>query len=129
MLGSNDPNTILDPTRIRYSRFDLALMFPLGLRCVLDLATIYVSLGLRYFPVMFSRDFIDICFTFPFHYSLCFPHAHYVFSSLSQTLQFPLNPTLLYFAYYTQILYSSPAPAHPLSSIYISCTCTLLPQN
>ena len=34
MLGSNDPNTIPDPTRIRCSRFGLVLMFPLGLRCV-----------------------------------------------------------------------------------------------
>ena len=78
-----------------------------------------------YFPVTFSRDFVDICFMFPFHYSLCFPRAHYVFSSLSRTPQFPLNPILLYFAYTTQISYPSPAPAHPLVSIYISCTCTL----
>ena len=104
-------------------------MFPLGLRCVLDLATIYVSLGLHYFPVTFSHDFVDICFMFPFHYSLCFPHAHYVFSSLSRTPQFPLNPILLYFAYTTQISYPSPTPAHPLVSIYISCTCTLELQN
>ena len=41
--------------------------------------------------------------------------------SLSRTPQFPLNPTLLYFAYYTQISYLSPAPAHPLLSIYTSC--------
>ena len=34
LLGSNDPNTIPDPTRIRCSRFGLVLMFPLGLRCV-----------------------------------------------------------------------------------------------
>ena len=43
--------------------------------------------------------------------ALCF------ISSLSRTPQFPLNPTLLYFAYYTQILYSSPAPAHLLLSV------------
>ena len=30
----------------------------------LDLAMIYVSLGLRYFPVTSSRDFVDICFMF-----------------------------------------------------------------
>ena len=47
----NNPNTIPDLTWIRYSRFGLVLMFPLGLHCVLDLATIYVSLGLRDFPV------------------------------------------------------------------------------
>ena len=43
LLGSNDPNTIPDPTRIRCSRSRMCSMFPLGLRCVLDLATFYVS--------------------------------------------------------------------------------------
>ena len=33
-----------------------------------------------------------------------------------------LDPSLLYFAYLTQILFSYPTPAHPLISIYISCT-------
>ena len=48
-------------------------MFPLGLRFYLDLATFYVSSGLRYFPVTFSRDFVDICFMFIFHYFSMFP--------------------------------------------------------
>ena len=43
LLGSNDPNTIPDPTRSRCSRSRMCSMFPLGLRCVLDLATFYVS--------------------------------------------------------------------------------------
>ena len=33
-----------------------------------------------------------------------------------------LDPSLLYFAYRTQFPFSYPAPAHPLVSIYISCT-------
>ena len=33
-----------------------------------------------------------------------------------------LDPSLLYFAYRTQFPFSYPTPAHPLVSIYISCT-------
>ena len=36
----------------------------------------------------------------------------------------PLDPTLLYFTYHTQIPLLYPALAHPILSIYISCTCT-----
>ena len=109
LLGSNDPNTIPDPTRIRCSR--LCMVLYISVRTPLCFGLSYVLCFLRtpYFPVTFSRDFVDICFMFPFHYSLCFPRAHYVFSSLSRTPQFPLNPILLYFAYTTQILYPSPA--------------------
>ena len=80
MLGSNDPNTISDPTRIQCSRFCIVLMFPLGLRFCFGLGYDLCSLRTPYFPVTFSRDFVDICFMFPFHYSLCFPRVHYVFS-------------------------------------------------
>ena len=125
VLGSNDPNTIPDLAQIRYSRFCMLHYVSARTPFLFGLRYIYVSSGLHDFPVTFSRDFVDICFMFPLHYSLCFPRAHYVFFSLSRTPQFPLNPILLYFAYTTQISYSSPAPAHPLVGIYISCTCTL----
>ena len=43
-----------------------------------------------YFPVTFSRDFVDICFMFTFHYSLCFLRAHYVFLfTFSDSAVFP----------------------------------------
>ena len=49
LLGSNDPNTIPDPTRIRCSRFRIVLYVSARTPFCLDLATIYVSSGLRTF--------------------------------------------------------------------------------
>ena len=79
MLGSTDPNTIPDPTRIQCSRSRIVSYVSAWTPLLFGLSYIYVSLGLRYFPVTFSRDFVDICFMlYPFHYSLCFPCVHYV---------------------------------------------------
>ena len=78
LLGSNDPNTIPDPTRIRYSCFCMVLYVSVWTPLLFRLSYVYVSSGLRDSPVTFSCDFVDICFMFPFHYSLCFPRVHYV---------------------------------------------------
>ena len=43
LLGSNDPNTIPDPTRIRCSRFRIVLYVSARTPFCLDLATFYVS--------------------------------------------------------------------------------------
>ena len=56
VLGSNDPNTIPDLTRIRCSCFSIVPYGSARTPLCLDLDTFYVSLGLRYFPVTFSRD-------------------------------------------------------------------------
>ena len=53
-------------------------MFPLGLRLCLDLDTFLCFLRTPWLSGYVSRDFLDICFMFLFHYSLCFPRAHYV---------------------------------------------------
>ena len=79
MLGSNDPNTIPDPTRIQWSRFCIVPYVSARTPFVFGLRYVLCFLRTPYFPVTFSRDFIDICFMFTFHYSLCFPRAHYVF--------------------------------------------------
>ena len=53
--------------------------------------------------------------------SLCFPCTHYVFLFTFLDSAVTLDPSLLYFAYCTQIPFSYPAPVHPLVSIYTSC--------
>ena len=78
VLGSNDPNTILDPTRIRWSRFCIVPYVSARTPFVFGLRYVLCFLRTPDFPVTFSRDFVDICFMFPFHYSLCFPRVHYV---------------------------------------------------
>ena len=123
MLGSNDPNTILDPTWIQCSHFCSSLCFRLDSVSVLDLATFYVPLD-SILSGYVSHDFLDICFIFyllllPYVSLACTMFHLFTFSDSAVTL----NPTLLYFAYCTQILHSSPAPAHPLISIYILYTC------
>ena len=78
VLGSNDPNTIPDPTWIRCSCSCMLHYVSARTPFLFGLSYVYVPFGLRDFPVTCSRDFLDICFMFPFHYSLCFPRAHYV---------------------------------------------------
>ena len=53
------------------------LCFHLDSSSVLDLATFYVPSD-SVLSGYVSRDFLDICSMFSFHYSLCFPYAHYV---------------------------------------------------
>ena len=110
LLGSNDPNTIPDPTRIRYSRFCILLYVSARTPFLFGLSYVYVSFGLRDSPVTFSRDSLDICFMLylsPFPYvSLVRTMFHtFTFSDSAVTL----DPSLLYFAYRTQIPFSYPA--------------------
>jgi len=74
LLGS----TILTQFRFRPdSVYNVFLLFPQD-SVFLDLYVfVYVSFGLRYFPVTFLVTLV-ICFMSPFTSSLCFPCAHYV---------------------------------------------------
>ena len=114
LLGSNDPNTIPDPTRIRCSRS--RIVFYVSARTPLCFGLRYVLCFLRtlYFPVTFSRDFVDICFMSPFHYSLCFPRAHYV--SLFHFLRLRSFPSTL--SYCSRLDYShwGQGPKYPLGT-------------
>ena len=123
MLGSNDPNTIPDPTRIRCSRVCIVSYVSARTPFLFGLSYDLCFSRTPYFPVTFSRDFLDICFMLdlsPFPYvSLMRTMFHtFTFSDSAVTL----DPSLLYFTYRTQIPFSYPAPAHPLVSIYTSCT-------
>ena len=95
MLGSNDPNTIPDPNRIRCSRS--RIMFYVSTRTPLCFGLSY-DLCFSWTPLLsgyVSRDFVDICFMF---YLSLLPYVSLVRTmssfSLSQTLQLPL--TLVY---------------------------------
>ena len=62
VLGSNNPNTIPDPTRIRCSRFCMLRYVSTRTPFCVRLRYVLCFLRTPHFPVTFSRDFVDICF-------------------------------------------------------------------
>ena len=96
LLGSNDPNTIPGPTRIRCSRFRIVSYVSARTPLCLDLATFYVSSD-SVISGYVSRDFVDICFMLHLSLFPMFPSCALCFIiSLSRTPQFPLYPILLF---------------------------------
>jgi len=98
LLGSNDPNTIPDPTGLRALDLRQFSMFPFGLRYFWTSLHFMFSFGLRDFRLR-----VSVTLDYMFHVSISpftmFPSRALCFSiSLSRTPQLPLDPTLLYFA-------------------------------
>ena len=78
LLGSNDPNTIPDPTRIRCSCFCMLCYVSARTPFLFGLSYVYVSFGLRTFQLHSLVILRYMFHALPFTLSLCFPRAHYV---------------------------------------------------